>query len=74
MRRKLVFRTRQRPVVRENKKKMYDVWKLQTPEEYYDYDFECYECGCSTDYAEYIGIHPYCLNCFKELNGEEETK
>ena len=53
---------------------MYDVWKLQTPEEYYDYDFECYECGCSTDYAEYIGIHPYCLNCFKELNGEEEAK
>jgi len=74
LRRKLVFRTRQRPFVRENKKKMYDVWKLQTPEEYYDYDYECWNCRVSTNEVKNIGIHQFCLECYKELNGEEEAK
>ena len=66
--------TRQRPYVRENKKlSNYDVWKLQTPEEYYSLSDECDECGCSTAEVKQLGDIWVCVNCYEELNENEES-
>ena len=48
----------------------YDVWKLQTPEEYYRLSDECDECGCSAKECRQLGDIWVCENCYEEERRE----
>ena len=70
----VMIKTRQRPYVKESRKlSNYDVWKLQTPEEYYNLSDECDECGCSARECRPFSDLWVCEKCYEELNESKES-